>query len=88
MADRFYVNFPLAPGEVLLQGPEAHHLATVRRFQAGDSVTLFNGTGAEYPASIIALGKKIIAINKIIEDYWYHICCYKQRKIRKKALFI
>src|SRR5262245_39700709 len=53
MADRFYVNCRLAPGNVELRGPEAHHLATVLRARAGDAVCLFNGDGAEYPATVV-----------------------------------
>ncbi|MBX7103921.1 MAG: 16S rRNA (uracil(1498)-N(3))-methyltransferase, partial [Gemmataceae bacterium] len=62
MADRFYVSFPIAPGELLLQGPEAHHLATVRRFRPGDSVILFTGDGSEYPAEVLAVGKKDVTL--------------------------
>jgi 16S rRNA (uracil1498-N3)-methyltransferase len=62
MADRFYVSFPIAPGEVLLQGPEAHHLATVRRFKPGDSVVLFTGDGSEFPAEVLSVGKKEVAL--------------------------
>src|SRR5262245_13572158 len=58
MADRFYINSALAVGPVLLQGPEAHHLATVRRFRQGDVVVLFNGDGHEYPAEILVAGRK------------------------------
>jgi 16S rRNA (uracil1498-N3)-methyltransferase len=60
MADRFYVNCPLALGPVVLTGPEAHHLATVLRACAGDAVCLFNGDGAEYPASVVEVHRKQI----------------------------
>ena len=58
MADRFYFAGPLGPGDVTLDGPEAHHLVHVRRFALGDCVTLFNGDGHEYPAAIVEIGKK------------------------------
>jgi 16S rRNA (uracil1498-N3)-methyltransferase len=58
MADRFFTPSPLAPGELVLDGPEAHHLVAVRRFAAGDRVTLFNGDGREYPAEVVAVGKR------------------------------
>ena len=58
MSDRFFIDGPLGPGEVTLEGPEAHHLAAVRRFAAGDAVTLFNGDGHEYPARVLDVGKK------------------------------
>jgi 16S rRNA (uracil1498-N3)-methyltransferase len=62
MADRFYVNCPLAPGLAVLTGPEAHHLAVVLRARPGDSVYLFNGDGAEYPAVIAELRKKEVTL--------------------------
>jgi len=68
MADRFFTPQPLTPGEFHLDGPEAHHLATVRRFAVGDRVTLFNGDGREYPAEILALGKKSVALTILRAD--------------------
>jgi 16S rRNA (uracil1498-N3)-methyltransferase len=62
MADRFYVNCPLAPGPVTVEGPEAHHLAAVRRFHPGDAVCLFNGDGREYPAEVREVGKRSVAL--------------------------
>ena len=58
MADRFYTPQPLAPGDITLDGPEAHHLSTVRRFEPGDAVTLFNGDGREYAAEVVAVDRK------------------------------
>ena len=52
MSERFYVNLPLAIGPFLLDGPEAHHLATVCRLRPGAEVCLFNGDGREYPARV------------------------------------
>jgi 16S rRNA (uracil1498-N3)-methyltransferase len=63
MADRFYVNCPLATGPVVLAGPEAHHLATVLRAHPGDAVCLFNGDGAEYPAVIAEVHKKQVVVD-------------------------
>ena len=62
MSDRFFFDGPLGRGDLTLEGPEAHHLAAVRRFAAGDAVTLFNGDGHEYPAEIIEVGKKRVSI--------------------------
>ncbi|VTT99327.1 16s rrna methyltransferase : Ribosomal RNA small subunit methyltransferase E OS=Singulisphaera acidiphila (strain ATCC BAA-1392 / DSM 18658 / VKM B-2454 / MOB10) GN=Sinac_1541 PE=3 SV=1: Methyltrans_RNA [Gemmataceae bacterium] len=62
MADRFYTPDPLAPGEYTLTGSEAHHLASVRRFVAGDRVTLFNGDGNDYPAVVLGSGKKSVSL--------------------------
>ena len=62
MADRFYTDQPLSPGEFVLDGPEAHHLAAVRRFEAGDTITLFNGDGCDYPAEVLSAGKKQVSV--------------------------
>lgn len=65
MADRFYTNSALGPGPFVLQGAEAHHLATVRRFRTGDRVILFNGDGQEYPAEIVSADRKSVALNVV-----------------------
>src|SRR5262245_28198643 len=63
MADRFYVNCPLAPGPVVVSGPEAHHLAAVCRVRPGDAVCLFNGDGHEYPAEVEAVGRREVVVS-------------------------
>ena len=68
MADRFYTDAPLAPGEFVLSGPDAHHLSTVRRFEIGDCVTLFNGDGCEYPAEILSVGKKQVVLTVLSRE--------------------
>jgi 16S rRNA (uracil1498-N3)-methyltransferase len=65
MAERFYVNSDLGPGPFTLDGPEAHHLATVRRLSPGDVVTLFNGDGREYPAEVRAIMKRAVDLHII-----------------------
>jgi 16S rRNA (uracil1498-N3)-methyltransferase len=62
MAERFYLNSPLMPGRVDLEGPESHHLAAVCRLRPGDSVYLFNGDGRQYPALIESVQKKHVAL--------------------------
>src|SRR5262249_23775900 len=62
MAERFYINCPLQVGPVTLEGPEAHHLATVRRFAPGDMVCLFNGDGREYPARVVSVRRRAVAL--------------------------
>jgi 16S rRNA (uracil1498-N3)-methyltransferase len=63
LSDRFFFDGPLGPGDVALAGPEAHHLATVRRFRRGDTVVLFNGDGREYPARVVETGKKQVTLH-------------------------
>src|SRR5579872_6289798 len=62
MAERFYVNCDLQPGPILLQGAEAHHLATVCRLRPGDAVCLFNGDGRQYPARVAEVGRRAVAL--------------------------
>jgi 16S rRNA (uracil1498-N3)-methyltransferase len=62
VSNRFFYDGPLGPEQVALEGPEAHHLAAVRRFAIGDAVTLFNGNGREYPAKIVELAKKRVLL--------------------------
>jgi len=62
MAERFYVNCPLAPGPVVVQGPEAHHLATVCRLRPGDRVCLFNGDGRQYPAEVTDVARRSVTL--------------------------
>jgi len=68
MSDRFYTPQPLSTGELTLSGPDAHHMATVRRFAPGDAVVLFNGDGAEYPAEVVAVGKKQVTLTVLRRD--------------------
>lgn len=63
MADRFYTPEPLGAGSFVLEGPEAHHLAVVRRFVPGDKVVLFNGDGRDYPALILSADKKHVLLD-------------------------
>jgi 16S rRNA (uracil1498-N3)-methyltransferase len=63
MADRFYTPQPIGAGSFVLDGPEAHHLAVVRRFVPGDRVVLFNGDGKDYPALILAADKRSVLLD-------------------------
>jgi 16S rRNA (uracil1498-N3)-methyltransferase len=56
---RHYVDQPLADG-LRLGLPEAAvaHLVRVLRLTVGDRFVLFNGDGGDYPAQLVAVGKK------------------------------
>lgn len=50
---RVYVEGPLVPGKrVRLEGNAASHITRVLRLRVGAGLTLFNGNGGEYEASI------------------------------------
>jgi 16S rRNA (uracil1498-N3)-methyltransferase len=55
MSERFFSPHPITAGCMMLDGSEAHHLLHVMRAAVGDEVTLFDGTGAEFRATIETL---------------------------------
>jgi len=60
---RIYVDQPLSPGtELNLHSQAGEHVARVLRMVAGDDLTLFNGDGHDYPASITAVGKREVSV--------------------------
>ncbi|GIW81036.1 MAG: ribosomal RNA small subunit methyltransferase E [Gemmatales bacterium] len=63
MSERFYLNCSLAAGRVVLQGAEAHHLATVCRVRAGQQVYLFNGDGCQYQAAVVAVARRTVELD-------------------------
>jgi 16S rRNA (uracil1498-N3)-methyltransferase len=67
MPDRFYLEEPLSLGPCAITGPEAHHLAQVLRVKPGAVITLFNGNGHEYTATIESVRKQQIEVT-VTED--------------------
>ena len=47
---------------IVLEPDPSHHLARVLRFNVGASLILFNSKGGDYPAEIIAVGKKQVEV--------------------------
>jgi 16S rRNA (uracil1498-N3)-methyltransferase len=68
MANRFYVNCELRPGEIVLQGAEARHLASVRRLDRGDRICLFNGNGRQYPAIVVEVSPQCVVAHVDVEE--------------------
>ena len=54
MSERFYSAEPITSDQVVLADSEAHHLLHVMRVSPGDQVTLFDGSGAEFVAEVVA----------------------------------
>ena len=52
MSDRFFSSTPITTERVTLDGPEAHHLLHVMRAAAGEPLTLFDDSGAEFAAVV------------------------------------
>jgi len=60
---RIHVDQPLPVGaELPLPAQAGEHVARVLRLVAGDPLTLFNGDGCDYPATILALGKREVVV--------------------------
>ena len=60
---RVHVAVPLAPGnEIALPEGAATHLSRVLRLGVGDACVLFNGDGRDYPARIVAAGKRELRV--------------------------
>lgn len=56
---RVFIAEDLAEGATIeLPDDKRHHLATVLRLSRGDALTLFNGDGAEYTATLTAADRK------------------------------
>jgi len=56
---RIYLDQPLTVGhEAHIPADQAHYLRHVMRLVSGDSVTVFNGHGGEYEATIAGLSKQ------------------------------
>ena len=60
---RIYTAQPLGAGRDIALEPEAsQHLSRALRMQAGDSAYLFDGSGAEYSATITSIEKKCVTL--------------------------
>ena len=62
MADRYYVDTPITGTTAQLTGHEAHHLAHVMRAKSGTEVTVFDGSGAEFSATVARVGRAEIEL--------------------------
>lgn len=67
MSDRFFLPQPIVSGataseSVTLDGQEAHHLLHVMRAKAGQRITLFDGSGAEFDAEITKCGRSDVEV--------------------------
>ncbi|MCJ7451435.1 MAG: 16S rRNA (uracil(1498)-N(3))-methyltransferase, partial [Steroidobacteraceae bacterium] len=51
-----------SPGTARLEGTAAAHVSRVLRLRVGDALTLFNGTGWEYPGTISAVGSGFVQV--------------------------
>lgn len=60
---RIHVDLPLAiDAELTLPAQAGEHVARVLRLTAGDSLSLFNGDGSDYAATIQVVGKREVVV--------------------------
>src|SRR5690606_11381994 len=62
MSHRFYLPAARPHSSALLDGPEAHHLLHVMRAAVGDEVTLFDGQGNEFVATVEQLRRSEVLL--------------------------
>jgi 16S rRNA (uracil1498-N3)-methyltransferase len=62
MSRRFYVESPIQGEVAELRTTEAHHALKVMRCQVGDEVTLFDDSGAEFPAKISRIDRATVQL--------------------------
>ena len=62
MSERFFSDQPITGDTALLAQQEAHHLLHVMRLKAGDCVTLFDGSGAEFVAEVTRCGRSDVEL--------------------------
>jgi 16S rRNA (uracil1498-N3)-methyltransferase len=68
MTDRYFVEPAISGDTAVLAGPEAHHLAHVKRARPGARVTLFDGSGAEFPAEVRTIGRGEVVLSVLGRD--------------------
>jgi len=59
---RFHCSVPLTAGASLALPPGAARHVQVLRMQPGDTLTLFDGTGGEYAATVERMGRSEVAV--------------------------
>jgi len=60
---RFHCPLPLAPGVQLALPPTAARHVQVLRLQPGDAITLFDGRGGEYAATVTRMGRSEVDVD-------------------------
>ncbi|ADU40150.1 16S rRNA (uracil(1498)-N(3))-methyltransferase [Variovorax paradoxus] len=59
---RFHCSVPLSPGAAFALPPGAARHVQVLRMQPGDALTLFDGAGGEYEATIERMGRSDVSV--------------------------
>lgn len=59
---RFFTDTPLSLGDHELPEAQAHYISRVLRMAEGDALQLFDGSGLEFRASLLEVGKKRVVV--------------------------
>lgn len=60
---RLYISQPISGNEELtVEGERAHYLSRVLRLKPGSDVTLFDGSGSEYPSVVVAVKRQFVLL--------------------------
>ena len=62
-APRLFVEAPLAPGPLRIDGPQAHYLLAVMRAKPGDAVKLFDDLSGEWLGVVAQVGKRDLTLD-------------------------
>ena len=65
MPPRFFVDRPLRAGEAFGLPASAARHAQVLRLQPGAAITLFNGAGGEWQATIVQMGRSVVSVQLV-----------------------
>ncbi len=85
---RLFVDTPLSPGPLPVDGPAAHYLAGVMRLKIGDPVKLFDDRTGEWLGTAISVGKRDLVLDvtellrerEAVPDLW--LCAAPLKKGR------
>ena len=85
---RLFVDQPLAPGSLRIDGPAAHYLLSVMRLKPGEPVKLFDDRTGEWLATVAESGKRDLRVDvadllrprEAVPDLW--LCAAPLKKGR------
>ena len=85
---RLFVDQPIVPGAVRIDGPQAHYLIAVMRLKQGDPVKLFDGVSGEWLGTAASIGKRDLTLEvtellrprEAVPDLW--LCAAPLKKGR------
>ena len=86
---RLFVDGPLSPGALRIDGPQAHYLVQVMRMKVGDPVKLFDGHSGEWLGVAASVGKRDLMLDvteqlrgpEIVPDLWLCAAPIKKGRI-------